>query len=98
MVLALHRALVLTGEGGRERERGRERGREGGREGERERGREGEVEEESVWVLPSLCAGMSQWKTAQSVTEILKWLRDQNHHNCEDVHIACSCVIILLHV
>ena len=32
MLLALHRALVLTGEGGRERERGRERGREGGRE------------------------------------------------------------------
>ena len=39
MVLALHRALVLTGEGGEggrrgggERERGRERGREGGKE------------------------------------------------------------------
>ena len=85
MLLALHRALVLTGEGGREgeRERGRERERERGREGERERGREGEVEEESVWVLPSLRAGMSQWNTAQSVTETSEWLQDQNHHNCE---------------
>ena len=58
---------------------------EGGGEGERETGREGEVEEESVWALPSLRAGMSQWNTAQSVTETSEWLRDQNHHNCEDL-------------
>ena len=84
---------MLMGEGGGEGERRREGGREGGRgrEGERERegrregGGEGEVEEESVSVLPSLRAGMSQWNTAQSVTETSEWLRDQNHHNCEDL-------------
>ena len=41
MLLALHRALVLTGEGG-EGGGERERGREGGRERRKEGGREGE--------------------------------------------------------